>query len=729
MTSEPRFGEADLTNCERELIHLPGSIQPHGVLLVLDASAQRIRQASTTTARFLGTEPGKLLGQELAALDPILARRTASLLAAGPLSEPQPVRAMIVVDGTPRGFEGAVHRAPSGEPVIELMPAYLSPTDPEIIALPEHSLLQLMSAALRRFGQASSLGALANDAARACRDVTGYDRVMIYRFDPEGHGQIIAEARDPRLESLVGHRYPASDIPQRARDLYISNRVRVLVDVHYEASPLVGLDDSASPESLDMSMCYLRSMSPLHLQYLKNMGVTATLVISLVRNGRLWGLVAAHHSKPRNLSFAVRASCALMGEAIATRIAAIENYAHARVAIQVRRLEQRLIEATSSEGDWRLALFRNPNTLLRPLEATGAVLFFDHSIQTAGEVPSTPELRALLDWIDANERDGFYRCVSIGTENPALASLTPLASGVLAVRLSTGRPEYLVWLRKEQLESVTWAGDPNKPMVTDDPLTLSPRRSFAAWSEIVRGKALPWSQAEIAMGRAIGTALVDIILQVHAVRLLIANHQITEIRSALNSSREPAAVFDAKERLLFCNESCNALMFAAPLSSGIPLSAFLHRFEGAPDDLVDRIRAQLSAGETWRGDLNVRHASGGKLTLRMRADIVPGPGGESLGMVLSFVDMTSSVEAAQARARLEQSLTEVGTPAFARDDMEAVTSDELLQVIVSNASMAAMDIADGAVADFASPAFEEVEESTRRANRLREWIQASFRED
>jgi chemotaxis family two-component system sensor kinase Cph1 len=250
---------------------------------------------------------------------------------------------------------------------------------------------------------------------------------MVYRFDPDGHGKIIAEARDPRLESLLGHHYPATDIPQRARELYLRNRLRVLVDVHYEP-PLVPRQLPAArtaSEELDMSMCHLRSMSPLHLQYLKNMGVTGTLVVSLVREGRLWGLIACHHYSPRNLRFALRAAADLLAEVIATRIAAIENYAHAQVAIQVRRLEQRLVEATSTEGDWRLALFRNPRTLLQPLEATGAALFQDGEILTAGEVPSTPELRALLQWVDAQQGDGLFSCSSVARANPALDSLTP----------------------------------------------------------------------------------------------------------------------------------------------------------------------------------------------------------------------------------------------------------------------------------------------------------------
>jgi two-component system, chemotaxis family, sensor kinase Cph1 len=145
------------------------------------------------------------------------------------------------------------------------------------------------------------------------RDLTGYDRVMVYKFDPDGHGKVIAEARDPRLESLLGHHYPATDIPQRARELYLRNRVRMLVDVNYRPAPLVPRCRPDTERELDMSMCQLRSMSPLHLQYLRNMGVTGTLVVSLVREGRLWGLIACHHYSPRHL----RPACARPADLLA----------------------------------------------------------------------------------------------------------------------------------------------------------------------------------------------------------------------------------------------------------------------------------------------------------------------------------------------------------------------------------------------------------------------------
>jgi PAS domain-containing protein len=554
---------------------------------------------------------------------------------------------------------------------------------------------------------------------RAVRDLTGYDRVMVYKFDPDGHGKVIAEARHPRLESLLGHHYPASDIPQRARELYLRNRVRVLVDVNYTP---VAIEPRCRPsgEELDMSLCYLRSMSPLHLQYLKNMGVTATLVVSLVREGRLWGLIACHHYAPRNVRYALRAGCDLLGEAIATRIAAIENYAHAQVAIMVRRLEQRLIEATSTEGDWRHALFRNRQTLLQPLEATGAVLYFDGEIMTTGEVPSTPELRALCQWIDNCGADPIYATASIGRENPQLASLTPTASGVLAVRLSAARPDYLVWLRKEQLQTVTWAGDPTKPVaVGNDPRELSPRRSFAAWSEIVRGTASPWTTAELALARAIGASLVDIILQIQAVRLLIAEHQAALIRGSLGSLEEPVAVADASERLLLLNEAFQRLSgHAGTRATCLRDLATLfdppQRFNEALAELTGALRP-------WRGDLTLVRADGAAVPVRLRAEAVPGRSGAVLGYVLIVLDQSDQRRAAAAREHLESALADAARDDLAR--MGAVApqdagEDAVLRAVFTNASLAAMDISDASDAPSMAPLLQEVEGSARRAAQL-----------
>jgi PAS domain S-box-containing protein len=624
-----------------------------------------------------------------------------------------------------------LHRIEPGRLIVELEPADAldhattdadADADADAVGLPTERLIERVSAAIERFGHAASIGVLADAVVQVYRELIGYDRVMVYKFDADGHGKIIAEARDPRLPTLLGHHYPSTDIPQRARQLYLRNRVRVLADVHYAPSPLQPPRPDDGGGELDMSMCQLRSMSPLHLQYLKNMGVTATAVVSLVREGTLWGLVAAHHDSPRRLRAPLRTACDLLAEVVSTRIAAIENYAHAQVAVMVRRLEQRLIEATSTEGDWKLALFRNPRTLLQPLEATGAALFVEGEILSTGEVPSTPELRQLLEWVHAQPVDPLFSCASVGKAHPPLESLTPTASGVLAVRLSTARPDYLMWFRKEQLLSVTWAGDPAKPTVANNPLELSPRSSFAAWSEIVRGTALPWTGADLALGRAIGLALVDIIVQVHAVRLLIAEHQLGGIRATVQSTAEPVLITDAGGRVLFVNAAFATLI-------GRPAQALQHIDDLAadcqpPGRLHQALAGVQGARSPWRGELALQRPDGEALPVELRAELVPTRDGLVLGVILRLTDLRHRHRAAEARRHLEESMQLTWERHSPRGPADALgrAGDEVIGAIHTNASLAAMDIAEGAVGTPVAQLLEELEASTRRAAALYERI-------
>ncbi len=721
MLSSPAFGEADLSNCERELIHLAGSIQPHGALLVIEPANFTVIQASANCAAVLGIPATALLGQPLERLGTALAGELHRAAAGLGPEESRPLRTRL--DGSGSAFEGTVHRHPEQGLILELESLAPDPDGPETVSFAAPHLMDTIAAAVQRIGDSANQGVLLDAVVQIFRDLTGYDRVMAYKFDPDGHGKIVAEARHPRLDTLLGHHYPASDIPQRARELYLRTRVRVLVDVHYQPVPVEPRLQPHTGRELDMSLCYLRSMSPLHIQYLKNMGVNATLVVSLVREGRLWGLIACHHDSPRNLRYPVRAACEMLAEAIATRLAAIENYAHAQVDLLVRRLEQRLVEATSTEGDWRLALFRNPRTLLQPLEATGAALYYEGEILTGGEVPSTPELRTLLDWFDGRAAEGLFQCSSVERENPALASLTPTASGVLAVRLSDARPDYLVWFRKEQLQTVTWAGDPTKPVVRDDPLELSPRRSFAAWSEIVRGTALPWSRKELLFAQAIGSALVDIIAQVNAVRLLIAEHQIGQIRGTIASSTEPVLVVGAAGAASFANPPFCALAgrSAAALADaardGIDALAALFCERDAAAVMLARLRTRH---ESWRGDAQIARPDGGSVPVSVRAEVVPGRDGAVLGFIVIVLDRTERRRAAVALQHLEQSLSQgaLGPAMPGADTQRPPAGDEVIGALFANASMAAMDISDAASAPTVAPLIEELEASIQRATAL-----------
>jgi light-regulated signal transduction histidine kinase (bacteriophytochrome) len=389
--STPAFGQADLSNCEREQLQFAGSIQPHGALLVVGEPDNVVVQASRNAAIFLALKDD-VIGRPLEDITGDLAERLRPHLR-DPLHDIAPgIRCHI--GNPPAAYDCLIHRPSGGGLVIELERAG-SPVD----------LSQHLHKALQAIIAVPSLPALGDETSRIFKELTGYDRVMVYRFDDDGHGEVFSEAREPHLEPYLGNRYPATDIPQIARRLYVRNRVRVLQDVEYEPVPLTPTLSPISGTQLDMSLCVLRSISPIHVQYLKNMGVRGTLVVSLLVSGKLWGLVSCHHYVPRFVHFEQRAVCELLAEAVATRIAALESFAQSQAEFSVRRLEQRMSRGISREGDWRSALFDRSRALLEPVGATGAALLFEGEVRTVGEVPGTAALREIAPgWIQGGTK-------------------------------------------------------------------------------------------------------------------------------------------------------------------------------------------------------------------------------------------------------------------------------------------------------------------------------------
>jgi len=279
----PAFGQADLSNCEREQIHLAGSIQPHGALLVVREPDYVIVQASENASSFLGLK-ATLIGRALHEIPGDLAERLRPHFGDALSEIARGVRCHAGRDR--RAYDCLIHRAPQGGLVVELERAG-----------PPVDVSYHLEKALRSIIATSGLRALCDDTARIFKSLTGYDRVMVYRFDDEGHGEVLSESREPALESFLGNRYPATDIPQIARRLYERNRIRVLRDVEYRPAPLEPPLSPITGDQLDMSLCFLRSISPIHVQYLRNMGVRGTLVVSLLvnRHSRASGTYAPLH--------------------------------------------------------------------------------------------------------------------------------------------------------------------------------------------------------------------------------------------------------------------------------------------------------------------------------------------------------------------------------------------------------------------------------------------------
>jgi two-component system, chemotaxis family, sensor kinase Cph1 len=699
----PPFGRADLSNCEREQIQYAGSIQPHGALLVLREPDYVVIQASKNACDLLGVE--RVLGRPLKELDGSLLRCISPYLSSPLRTIPVAIRCKV---GRPASaFDGLLHRPHEGGLVVELEAAQ-----------PVVDLSTKLENALQSILSASSLNNLCEEAAAFFKDITGHDRVMVYRFDEAGHGEVFSERRRPDLEPYLGNRYPASDIPQIARRLYERNRVRVLVDVDYAPVPLSPRLSPLTGKDLDMSMCWLRSMSPIHIQYLKNMGVAATLVASLVVGGKLWGLVACHHYVARRVPFEIRTAAELLAEAIATRIAALESFAHAQAELSVRRLEQRLVEAIARDGDWRMALFDGSQSVLQPVGASGAALLFEGQVFTAGEVPGTQQLREIGAWLQQKPRAPTFSTNSLGLDEAAFAPLTPVASGLLATPVSNSAGEYLIWFRPEQVRTVTWGGDPHKPVVIgEDPADLSPRRSFAKWHQLVEGTCEPWSATDLTAARLIGESLADVVVQFRSVRMLIAKDQFEQVSRQVRESNVAVLVTDPRGQILLTNEAFDGLLPIghAHVEWAEDLAPF---FRGAAE-VRRSVQDTLSSQRSWRGEFSLILGSGGPAPLMVRADPVFAAPDRILGFVFLFMDLTQRRAGDAARRRFQEGIGERKQVSLIRREAGAdPVLRGLLSSVEENAQLAAMEITESADTTHIPEMLESVRASVSRATDL-----------
>jgi PAS domain S-box-containing protein len=381
-------------------------------------------------------------------------------------------------------------------------------------------------------------------------------------------------------------------------------------------------------------------------------------VVSIVHEDRLWGLVTAQHSQPRNLSQALRVAVELLAEAMSTRIAALESNTRSEQATQVRRFEQQLLEATASVGDWRHALAHDASVLLQPLKASGAVLAHEGEVLRCGEVPAGPDLQELLRWLASQPGPGPWHWACLGGHAPTLAGLTPRVAGVLAMRLSARRSDQLIWLRRQ-------------------PSHLPP------------GHAQPWSRGDVALASALGRVLVDINAQANAVRLLIAQSQLARVRACLAEAPQAVVVADAAAGTFFANNAFLALAgrrrHECPDAAAF---AMLFTDPSLAHQMLGHVRAEQ---RSWHGELALRRPDGCVLPVGVRAEPVPATDGALLGCMFIFEDLRPALNAETARQQLETSLARTGQLPQTQEGRQ------LVDALVSNTSLAATDIADSSV--------------------------------
>ncbi|WP_091366121.1 SpoIIE family protein phosphatase [Geodermatophilus telluris] len=482
-----------LARCADEPIAVPGAVQPHGALLAVTEPGLDVVVASANAADVLGAEvTGRTLADLLAPAE--LDRLRAAL--AGDLAEAEPLRV------SPGGRELDLLLSRSGGLLV---------TEWEPVAGAGQAGAawhRRLPTVLQRLSAPTSLEGLTGVLAREVRALTGFDRVMVYRFDAEWNGEVVAEDRREHLEPFLGLHYPASDIPAQARALYATNWLRLIPDATYTPVPLEPPLVPGTGRPLDLSGAVLRSVSPVHLEYLANMGVTASMSVSLVDRGRLWGLVACHsYSGPHRPSSADRTAAEFLGRTASLLLHTTVEAADRDHAVAVTRREAELAAAVGrTPRTPAAALVDGTLTVLDLLPAAGAAVRLDGRLHLLGTTPPADRVAAVVAAVlrAGGATDRLTRAL------PGFADLTEEASGVLAVEVGRGRGDFLAWFRPETPREVSWGGDPHTSKVTDG--RLSPRRSFARWTETVRGTARPWREHEVAAARALAGHLGEAVL-------------------------------------------------------------------------------------------------------------------------------------------------------------------------------------------------------------------------
>lgn len=478
-----------LLDCAREPIHIPGAIQPHGCLFSVDRYSLLVQQVSANAESFLGLAPASILGRHVTE---ILGSHPCGLLldaiARSTLVDVSPMR--MELEG--KQFDVSTHEN-DGTVILEFEPADVDH---------ENSLLTGLDRALRQLARCDNFDQLVGVTAGTVRALTGFDRVMVYRFDSDGHGEVISEDRVEAMESFLGLHYPESDIPQQAREMYLRSWVRCIPDAQYARVALVPFLQPVNGQPLDLSLSFLRSVSPVHLEYMANMGVRASMSISLIVEGRLWGLINCSHRTAHSLPSPLRSACETIGRVVSLQLGALGALDFRHRQEEKAEFISKLVRSMQDAGNEVLeGLAAEPESLLAIAGAAGAAISLGDKVTLVGLCPPESVVLALSRWVCSRAmEDGSFHTHELSELAPQWAPWADQASGITAIALPSATQRCVMWFRPELAHTVKWGGNPDKAgqlQYSGGMPRLHPRRSFELWKQVVRSRAARWDAAEL----------------------------------------------------------------------------------------------------------------------------------------------------------------------------------------------------------------------------------------
>lgn len=609
-----------LSSCEKEAIQTPGSIQTFGAILISHPETGEILQTSENLSEYLGVNPAKVLGKKI--------------------SDLFPEEAGAELDRNESFSHGNLRVFPHLHDGLRLWEIEKCPAvDSSRIATHlRHGLNHLQNAATQT--------ELAQVVAEKVQKLTGFDRVMIYKFHADFHGEVIGEKNNSGVESYFGLHYPASDIPAIARSIFLTNWVRMIPNVNYGPVPLTPIENKMTKRPVDLGRALLRSVSPIHIEYLKNMGVGATLTISLLADGKLWGLVACHHLTERYIHPDLRDACEMVGRYASAVLPSVLGKEKERQRERLREIQKTILSRISHSEHLGMELSNESPNVLDLLSGTGAAsaLYFDDDWVTVGDVPAQEDLRKIVDWLEVHHRgEAVFATHALSSVFPEAAEFADIASGMLAILIPKTSRTYILVFRPELPKTIEWAGNPEKMRPSSDGL-IHPRESFASWKESVRGLSAEWSPREIEAAEDLR----------HSILALDLRRQFVKEQKA---RAEAVCAMESREQLMaVLSHDLKNPIGSIQLTAKLLERSLLKDGQNASRDHAVRIfKAAENMSHLINDILNVTQLESGNLNIEKKREEVRELLAETIEMILPIavqqgVELCESIYSAECHA-------------------------------------------------------------------------------
>ena len=574
----------NLKNCDQEQIHLSGAIQPHGLLIAVESLTLIITHVSDNCPVFLNHSPQDLIGFRIESIfkNESLIKILQIFDVLRESSAYSHFCSEIKLKNNNQLFSTILHQI-NGLVVLEFEPQSLSESK---------NILRFYRDARisgQNLKQTSILKEFLDLSAQENKQLTKFDRVMIYRFHPDYHGEVVSEARREDLEPYLGLHYPESDIPSQARDLYVKNRIRIIPNIDYTPSLICPSKTKRTDLPLDLSFSILRSVSPIHLQYLRNMGVTASMSISLVQDEKLWGLIAFHHQSPKLLPLEIRTALENIANTMILKIKTLEDKEQFNKTVKNKSIESKIFQEMTLASSPLKGLIKEQTALLDLVRAKGLAILINGELNLFGNTPPHEEVEQLIPWILNHLETSLFFTDCLSSLYDRARKFSNTASGVLVIVISKKTQDLLIWFRPEAIESIDWAGDPNKSVYQDSMGILNPRDSFRTFKQSVYLKSISWEEADLSSAADLRIAILDLIIG--------KSEEISKLNASLVN-----AIQDREEFLSIASHELKTPL--ATLHIQLQLLSNLLKKE-APPEVIQKAKSKLEMIENQIDRLNL----------------------------------------------------------------------------------------------------------------------------